>query len=86
MLVGITSTVSAYTIQFTGVIAEDTCSTDSEYSSCRNFNKIIKDEDYKNVMAEQVSDLLNREKNDMAEVSVEKIDGANAAVVLANYY
>lgn len=86
MLVGITSTASAYTIEFTGVIAEGTCSTNSEYNSCRNFHKIIKDEDFKNVTAEQVRDLFNREKNDMAEVSVDKIDGANAAVVLANYY
>lgn len=86
ILVGITSTVSANTIEFTGAIAEGTCSTDSEYNSCRNFHEIIKDENFKNVTAEQVSDLLSREKNDMAKVSVEKIDGANAAFVLATYY
>lgn len=86
IFVGISSTASANTIDFTGVIAEGTCSTESEYNSCRNFHKIIKDEDFKNVSAEQVSDLLNREKNDMAVVSVEKVEGAKAAVVLANYY
>lgn len=86
IFVGITSTASANTISFNGAIAEGTCSTESEYSSCRNVYKTIKDEDFMHVSAEQVSDLLNSEKNDFGAVSVEKIEGANAAVVLVNYY
>ncbi len=79
--------IHAEKIQFSGAIAEFTCSEKDTQSSCVNLRQLITNPDIKNTSIHNLTAKAKAYKNDMFSVTVLPVaNNQHKAVIVASYY